>query len=340
MSLDYHRAMLLTWLQTSDCFASKDAYSHTMALIKRWWEAYKDWERNDSFHTAFAEERLAVTQRPWQMKTVPGKDTDLIASNANDPQGSKITHGRNLQYNTSVDSFKQRLDPANFRRIPTGVGDHVRRTKYELGLHDMSASLLDPAKPTISEQLRWKATARGKGLDWAVVLLPLPKVEDLATFELLKYAAKPLKDQAPTIYRAVSYMKNRMSRVKFAQETDMGAAFLEKGSTTDPHLRYGATDVQTVKRNGIDVPVYRAGISQERRSKARQYNMILARQRQVGSLSNEIVVAFRQHESPKFPIIGMPVDAGSWYEVQDPQSAFYSGKAIQDIWRNTTEVRA
>lgn len=341
MELNYHRARLLMWLQTADCFGSAQNYSFTMALIKRWWEAYKEWERGDSFFSAFTEQRLSVTQRPWEQKTIPGKDVDLIAAARNDQQGAKISHGRNLGYRTDVASFKRRLDPASFKRIGQGNEQQVRRLKYDLGLHDMSASLLDPAKPTISEQLRWKSTAKGKGLEWAVVFMPLPLVEDLATLELLKYAAKPLKDAAPTIYRAVSFMKNRMTRVKFAQESDMGATFLEMGSVQEPHLRYGATDYQTeVRAGGISVPVFRAGISQVRRRKAREYNMILARQREINGTSNEIVVAYRQNLSPRFPVIAAPVDMGSSYEVQGEQGHYFGGATIEDTWRNTVELNA
>jgi hypothetical protein len=335
MNLDFSRNKLLEWLQTLDCFANVQNYSFTMKLIKDWWEAYKDWESRDSFIKAFEQERLSVTQRPWEMKTVPGRTTDLIARAKNDQQGPMISHGRGpLEYHTDVSSFKQRLDPANFRRISTGDQNQVRRMKYQLGLHDMSASLLDPAKNTITEQLRWKPTAKGKGLEWAVIFMPLPMVQDLATLELLRDGAKQLKDKAPTLYRAVSFMKNRMTRVKFAQESDMGAAFLEKGSTQDPHLRYGATDYQGV---GIGT-VYRADISQERRRKARRYNTILAKQREIKSLSNEIVVAYRQNASPRFPIIGIPVDAGAWYEVQDNQKAYYRDAAIINSWRETVEL--
>jgi hypothetical protein len=340
MSLDFHRAQLLEWLLMHDCFDSPRAYGHTMAMTKRWWGAYKAWEAGDSFLTAFTEERLAVTQRPWKMKSVPGKDVNLNATPQANQQGPKMTHGTNLQYRTDVASFKQRLDPANFKRSPVeGNPTQVRRMKYELGLHDMSASLLDPTKATISEQLRWKFKGQGKGLEWAVVLMPLPKVEDLAVLALLRYAAKPLKDKVPTFYRAVSFMKNRMSRVKFAQESDMGATFLEQGSAQDPHLRYGATDFQVEKNNaGIEVSRYVAGISQLRRAKAREYNTILARQRERGGASNEIVVAFRQHASPRFPIIGIPCDDGTWYQVQDEQSACYRNAAILDVWRSTVQT--
>jgi hypothetical protein len=340
MSLGYHRGNLLFWLQTDDCFSSVSNYGETMRLIKQWWEAYKSWERNDTFLKAFRDERLSVTQRPWVAKEVPGKTMDLIATSQKDPRGAKISHGRNLHYDSSVSGFQNRLKPENFKRIGNDGPHQVRRMKYELGLHDISASLLDPAKPTITEQLRWKPEAMGKGLDWAVVFMPLPEVEDLATLELLKYLAKPLKDKAPTVYRAVSFMKNRMTRVKFAQETDMGAGFLETGSAEDPHLRYGATDFQTEKRGTLSVPVYMAGISQVRRSKAREYKMILAKQRELGSLSNEIVVAYRQNASPRFPIIGMPMDAGAWYEVQGEQQPYYGKSTIPNDWRKTVELGA
>jgi hypothetical protein len=122
------------------------------------------------------------------------------------------------------------------------------------------------------------------------------------------------------------------------QETDMGAGFLEKGSTQDPHLHYGAADFQTVKIGNIELPVYKAGISQVRRSKAREYNTILAKQRERNSLSNEIIVAYRQNASPRFPIIGIPVNAGAWYEVQDNQKDYYRDAAIMNSWRETVEL--
>ena len=73
-------------------------------------------------------------------------------------------------------------------------------------------------------------------------------------------------------------------------------------------------------------------------SKAREYNTILAKQREIKSLSNEIVVAYRQNASPRFPIIGIPVDGGDWYEVQDNQKAYYHDAAIRNSWRKTVEL--
>jgi len=305
-------------------------------LANDWFNAYKDWEKGDKFLKAIREKRMCISQRGLATVIGDGNPAYLGVKDQNNQGGrsQKVLY-KTLTYRTGVDSLKDRLDPANFGST-TG---EITRLKYKLGLHDLSSSLMNPLKPKISEQARWDLDGIKKS--WPLVFMPLPKIKDLVLFNLLNLLHKDWRGKGhDDLAETLAYIRRRMTRVKLAQDSDMGAGLINvnpaaSGDPSRAKFRYGLADVQSVLQNGSWVPVYRAGISLERQNKALEYQSILASQQ--GS-SNEIVVAFRTHASPRFPIIG--VWNGQGCSLAAEPSPYIKGNFIPDAWESTVELDA
>lgn len=234
-----------------------------------------------------------------------------------------------------IDSLKERLNPANFGSSPQG--ETITRLKYKLGLHDLSAVLMNPDKPTIKDQARWDLEPTGSKSTWPLVFMPLPEPADIVTFNLLNDLHKKWRTAGQLdLAQTVAFIRRRMTRVKVAQDSDMGAGLINANpaGSGNPNLakfRYGMADVQSVE--GQPVPIYKKDISLERRSKSLEYQSILATQR---SRSNEIVVAFRSHASPRFPMIGLWNGEGCLLEGE--LNRHVKGNLIPNNWRETQET--
>ncbi|MEJ8857566.1 hypothetical protein WKW79_23545 [Variovorax robiniae] len=331
------RALLRQHIVVNEPFSAPRA-KQIAQLASDWFIEYKEWEKADRFLAAVRDKRMCISQR--------GTDTVIGAGNRSNPahlgvkdqdkQGGttqKILY-KTLSYRTGVDSLKERLDPANFGSSPQG--EEITRLKYKLGLHDLSASLMNPDKPTIKEQARWELDPIGSKSKWPLVFMPLPKQKDLVVFNLLNLLHKEWRtaghlDLAETVAR----IRRRMTRVKFAQDSDMGAGLINANpaGSGDPNLakfRYGMADVQG--KEGTTLTVYIKGISLVRQAKALEYQSILATQT---SSSNEIVVAFRQHDSPRFPMIGLW--NGNGVDLEGGPTGI-QGNFIPNNWASTVEL--
>ncbi len=335
MSLPHARAALKQTLLVDAPFSVERA-RRVDQLAMDWFNAYKDWERADTFKDAITEGRMCISQRGEDTVIGDGNPAWLNAKDI-DQQGprTQATQYRDLRYRTGVDSVKDRLKPSNFgvNTKPLASGVMITRMKYKLGLHDLSASLFNPAKPRISEQARWDLNGSKK--DWPILFMPLPAPADLVVYDLLSTLRRDWRTQGnDMLVTTVDHIRRRMTRVKFAQDSDMGAGLINAFSagSGDPNrakFRYGMADVQSELRGQTWVPVYRQGISLVRRAKALEYQSILATQ--AGS-SNEIVVAFRQHANPEFPVITRWDGAGC--RVLEGGTSI-PGAFIADTWRET-----
>lgn len=334
MSLDHTRSLLKQNIVADNTFSSERG-KRLVQLANDWFNDYKDWEKDDRFLTAIDEKRMCISQRGLDTVIGDGKPAWLGVKDQDKQQGNvQSVQYKTLTYRTGVDSLKERLNPANFGRAE----GEITRLKYKLGLHDLSASLMNPKKPTISEQARWDLDGTKK--DWPIVFMPLPKMEDLVVFNMLNLLHKEWrKGGHDDLAETVAFVRRRMTRVKLAQDSDMGAGLINvnPGGSGDPNkakFRYGLADVQSKKiTEKLWLPVYKEGVSLLRQAKALEYQSILATQQ--GS-SNEIVVAFRQHKSPRFPIITQWT--GNGCTVLGDPSPYIKGNLIPDQWATTVEL--
>lgn len=294
----------------------------TVHLMNHWWKEYKDWEEGDRFLAAFEQNRMTVRQGP-KSRTIGSTTEPLSLARKFDAvdKSSKSRPKVNFPgqiYRVGVDSIKDRMVAANFNKAETG-----ERGKYKLGMHDLSGSLLDGDKPTIYEQLRWKSSGE-KLDDWQVIFMPMAMPEDLKVFNKLNLAAKKVRTTNAMIYQRVCEMRRAMTRIKLAEETDMGAVFMDIREKDEgaPKLRYGHSALSKVAK---------------RREAALSYPELL--QRQKGNI-NEIVIAYRQHAGSRFPLFAdySAKEGGFVLLPEEPSTKFITGGIIPDVWAGTKEI--
>jgi len=272
--------------------ASEPPTQETMlSLIDTWWRDYKAWEAQDKFLVAFKEGRMTIRQAP---ESLAYDDTSVAAFSAGNIKfGSAYRDPYPGQaYSVGMDSLKQRLEPKSFNLTAKG-----ERGKYALGLHDLSGSLLDPVKPKILDQLRWKN--EGKKLeDWISIFMPMAKEEDMVLFYLLNDMSKKVKNQSPKIYDAVVAIRRSMSRLKLGASEDIASGLFDispNPHVDSPKFRYG------LKAKPGEDPM-KLQENQDRIRTVLHYKGIVKLQREKQSECNEIVIAYRQHAGDRFPL--------------------------------------
>jgi hypothetical protein len=191
---------------------------------------------------------------------------------------------------------KRGIDSSPFA-VPSNFA--TREKKYEEGLHDLSASILNHNTPILDQ-----VHNSGQGAHYS--FLPLSEEEDQEViFTLTRYA----KDRVtfPQLYPKVRGFRAEMTRVKLAQDFDMAVGYSVIPVVKPPNespgarpafkLRYGLGNTTTVSGQNPD-PLVTAQIYQARQQTARRFKQILLTR---PGLKNEIVIAIRKHAGP-FPV--------------------------------------
>ena len=301
MSLSRYREILIVALAT-DIHQNK---TYVLEAIRDWWIAFKDWEKEETFDRAFTEGRMSV--RTIKYETVH-KPLSMVR-NAEPEKGKQELGGIS---DTGITGLMKRMDPSNF----VGHGQLNESSKYELGLHDMSVSLLHP-KRKIEHQLygyafQTDSHAVTEATSTYVVFMPLPMPEDLSLFIVMNQIAKEERNRTPEIYQAVRAIRSELTRVKFADPDDSHIGFVDisENVNTDKYkYRYG------IKQSEAETVAGKySGNLAKRRAAARQYTSILetafekslrtanAADAKKVKYYNEIIVAYRKHASGLFPL--------------------------------------
>lgn len=322
MSLQFTRRALTFQLNSGDAFKEGESRT-TLRMINAWWAAYKSWEEQDTFEAAFRGGRMTVRQGTESQTygDYNGKTAD-IAFGARHGEIEKQLYPAE-RYRTGTDSLKERLNPANF-------GMHEgERLKYKHGLHDLSGSLCSPMVQLITKQVRWKW---GELAVRTTIFMPLAEPEDMALFHLLNTMAKANRVSRPEIYTRVAELRRRMTRLKMADSADIGAG-LHNISPSDDHvkLRYGIRQIP-----GKDGEL--VGKDKERFNKALDYKSILPTMPKP-SLLNEIVICYREHAGPRFPIFTKWISEEKAFVCfeNEPSSKWIVGGRIPDNWKNAKD---
>lgn len=227
---------------------------------------------------------------------------------------------------SSLDNTRQgivkRLDPDNFQKV-AGYSN-----KYDLGLLDLSASLLDPKRKIATQIYKTQDPCQA-------VFMPVPLKEDAAMFYRLNEIAKKLSGRSWFLF-LMRRIKGSMTRIKLAQEDDMHTAIvqIDKGDGR-VHYRYGITgstmdrtpqgqdsapEIVTEpppqtpvfsgapppppggppplkkKEEGKLTPLSAETLKKRIEDRVRYENLFR------GEGYNEIVLAYRSHGNPEFPI--------------------------------------
>jgi hypothetical protein len=308
MSLDHARDQLLPLLENG-AFGTAVANDWTGArkLVVDWWDAYKAWERDDTFEAAWREQRMSLR---WCGRGLDFSFSGVEATRNDAVKNDKgsfpsVTYGQ-LTSNVGVKGVMARLDPKVFVPSPGGTS-----RKTELGLHDLSASILR-SNATITSQLfnagsfaqKTPAQIRdvlkdlhkdSKGKPY-YVFMPLSKPKDQKLFHLLNDLAKLRRDSP--LYPLVREFRSKMTRVKLACEHDMGTGFLATApdNPVNPKFRYGhqrTTKTRTSSGTLLPNRENSTELIATRKSNAMHYDQMLARATGV----NEVTIAFRHHAS-------------------------------------------
>lgn len=273
-------------------------------LVERWWKALKVWEKADTFNAAFLDKRMTVRtfgadfnyQKSKSFDTITLPDTRFKADSQYTPMSYEDQRKHNDAFRSPAEYKKYHAqrgidssafaDPANFVS---------REKKYAMGLHDLSASLLNPAV-SIFDQIH----NNEEGAHFS--FLPLSAEEDQLVLSQLTAAAKKLQGPLPEFYTLVRGYRAGVTRIKLAQEFDMAIGYTvvpAKNPTKDGpayKLRYGLGNTMTIVGRTFGIKVT-AEVLAARRQAAMRFKSILA-ERQA---KNEIIIAIRQHAG-NFPV--------------------------------------
>jgi hypothetical protein len=333
--LDAARKDLLPLLEAGKFgFIVQQDWPAARGLISRWFGAYQDFERKETFERAFFEDRMSIR---WCNRGLDYTFPSIQATAKGSKDDSKVwsnASGQPFVSNVGVKGVLARLDPKVF--VPT-LGGTSRKT--ELGLHDLSASLLKHDKK-ITAQLHNSGSFAGKtdeqirqlivsteGMSAMqieelkakkekmiaetlfYVFMPIAKPADQKLFQLLNDLAKDLRKLHVDFYNEVRDIRSKMTRVKLFDEHDMGTGFLAYApeSRVNPRFKYGHQPTTKVRISGI-IKSGQENTEQliaQRRKNAVNYDQVLAKATGV----NEITVAYRYHAShdggvEKFPVLG------------------------------------
>ncbi|MBM7774964.1 hypothetical protein JOD54_005168 [Actinokineospora baliensis] len=244
--------------------------------IAAWWKAVKEAEAKETWAGAFAANRISARQ-----VNTAGRGGSFSVVNLHERKNTDKR--REIVLDRTVEGVLERLKPGNFRDPITSANSKVR-----LGLHDLSASLLDSGegKPTLDKQLKFYKDA-------TLVLMPVPTERDSKIFHAICSLTEPDAD-------ALRAMRNRFTRIRLAQGSDMHTIFVDDstGAPAQPQFRYGVTG-RVHLRNG-DVVGADADYLAARRTNALEHSAILGD----GATQpvNEIVMVYREHASEVFPL--------------------------------------
>jgi hypothetical protein len=284
----------------------KKAWPEAKILIATWWDDYKNWEREDTIGMAFWDSRL--TSRTWA--------GDLEYEEVMKPAANKISDTKGIKGKAKSDPVVARFDSYEYKRS-VGMASLVRRTtpenfypgsgqgsrKTEMGLHDMSVTLLNPRKP-----IRDQAHSKADGTIFS--FMPLSDPLDQVVFQTLNRTGKDLRQQNSELYDMVREMRSKMTRIKLAAEHDLGTGFsaVERQNGHGFKITYGLgaktkviNEKTTEYKEGggktklVDVT---PEILKARRDAAMDFRSIVSR---LLFDHTEIIVAYRKHAG-NFPV--------------------------------------
>jgi hypothetical protein len=250
---------------------SEATWERIAVEVPAWFQAVKAAERTLGFEAAFRANRMTARQ-------INIGDTARGGRFQAQKLGSKPEPAtdRQMLLDNTIAGVTKRTNPASFAD---------RATRNREGVHDMSASLLRGDKG-IYEQL--------KHYDEAIVLfMPLPAESDLRIFSAL---AK-VKGMDP---QAIAGMEALLTRPIFAQASDMGTRYVDTAPASEGEgsFAYGLTGT-VIRTKGDRARSINPADMAERRRGALSYTQVA-----VAGITkvNEIVMAYRNHESGLFPM--------------------------------------
>ncbi|MFI9011424.1 hypothetical protein ACIGNX_29715 [Actinosynnema sp. NPDC053489] len=258
-----------------------DTWDGRRDRIDTWWRAVKAAEAAETWATAFSANRM--TARQVNSNSILGGRFGI----RNAHHRRDRSWDREIVLDRTLDGVRKRMQPANFHDPATGAN-----RKNELGLHDLSASLLDGSRTPMSVHTQLKPYE-----DATVVFMPVPTERDAQIFNAIQSLTPVTEADREQVRR----MRNRFTRLRMAQATDMHTYLLNVNEVRDgePLVRYGHSgrvrrpgDRAEVRADEIDIAT--------RRTNALEHGVIL--RTNTDQVVNEVVVVYREHASALFPV--------------------------------------
>jgi len=297
--LKYERSTLNAVLDNEDWRELQRNWTAVRTKIQSWWRAYKKWEAKDTFTEAYQGRRMSVRtfgndfdyqkSKTFGRGTIKVPDNRFHADSRYTPMSVEEQRIHNDAFRDGVEHQKyfalRGIDSSAFANPASFLS---RETKYDEGLHDLSASLVNP---DISLFKQIHNNEEGANFSF----LPLSEEEDQEILYDLGRCAKALKQTFPDVYNLVRTYKAEMTRVKLAQEFDMGVGYTavpiqNPGTGPQYKLRYGLGTVTTIPGRVMPKKVTGQDLD-ARRTAARKFKSILG----IRDAKNEIVIAIRKH---------------------------------------------
>lgn len=298
------REILMTYFQYQD----KRQYSlgefsgdlrELEVLVDQWWLAYKEWEQQDTLAAAYSESRLtckgtSTMSEPLNVRSVNlGHNETIKDLYRRDTWGNTSKYQNSLIAKTNA-SIVGRMKPESF----------LEGNKAQLGYHDLSALVLNPAVAISKQQYKTVTSEQVYGF------MPIAPSIDQCVFQNINMVAKLNRESCPSLYEKVVNIRNRMTRIKLASGNDMKTVFIRVGTTKHGHDKFKyvlgmKTDVsKTDVADGlVDQSKFRTdaktanvtttpAIYEARRNAAINYEAMV--KRMLGKYA-EVSIAYRQH---------------------------------------------
>ena len=295
-------------------------------LIKAWWDAYQNWEANDTFNKAVTDHRMTMRSFGSDFgrqlkKSIPmniAEDDRYYANSQRGKLNNRPSHRVAFQSAVSPTPpmfgwSKQNPEPAKryqnpYRGLDTSAfadptNFATREQKYKLGLHDLSVKLLIPGNITETHGVKEQSHHQEQASPH-FCFLPISKPADqYVIYKLIQYA-KELRNTVPELYTQVREIRANMTRVKLSHHYDMGTGYIAMPSPNrDDRLPYKVSfsvgnsaklreDERQDTRTSVPMTIQ---ILRARQKAYFEQNASVLR------LGNEFVIAMRRHNGP-FPV--------------------------------------
>lgn len=287
--------------------------------VKAWWVEYKDWERGDTIAKAYEQQRLTVKGTSTMDLPISAQIEDQWGRGHefNKPKAAVKGIGAQWAQNAPPEpyrikktnaSIRERLKPEVF--VPAQGGSR----KTDLGLHDLSAGLMNPKVPISEQQYK---TPEAKQ---TYVFMPLSAAGDQALFQNINQLGKQFRNEQPAFYELIRDIRSKMTRIKLAAEHDMATSFyVVKGTEKElrPQFKFGLLGNTSVSKFDLQRKHITDGTKFEEENKnvvtmpttpeirqARQLAAINFQTLVLGQMNSygEVVISYREHAGsfPKF----------------------------------------
>ena len=302
----------------------------------RWFADLKVDESDTKFNDAVRESRMTIRAVKEDRQTgmygekafmIRGGDRGDVAISYRTAQGVQGMKERmvHTNYSWTTAQTKQRIKTGQlaetdlpqhpeYAQAHRPISPYEYREKYVKGLHDLSASLIDPSRTIQLGEGVGGAKHQVYRLtgDTLYVFMPVAREEDSLMCWLLIQLSK--RTTSDGLRHFVNYMKSRLTRIKFIFDNDAGINFKDTAPRGEllPKIRYHYGKLLSSKSTKEEIA--------KRKLEATNFTTCFR-----GNNRTEVVVAYRQNGTLSQPS-SFPIFAKGVFERKDQEKLSEKGK--------------